>query len=150
LFILASGFLHAKKYYDMEPPTLLPLRRKACCEFLSPLNIHHSRPGLNTRILRPIASTITITLPTTTRFRVKTDVIIEAETHPRTSSSRPTAETISENNTSKYPVIVEMSKLSFQLQDCVMLHIIRLSSMFYVARLGSRIIRNTRLHISQF
>jgi len=40
LFILASYFLHAVKSYDMGPTALLPLRRKVCCGFLSPLKIH--------------------------------------------------------------------------------------------------------------
>jgi hypothetical protein len=35
LFILASDFLHAVKYYDMFPPDLLSLRSKVCCWFLS-------------------------------------------------------------------------------------------------------------------
>jgi hypothetical protein len=38
LFILASDFLHAIKSYDMGL-ALLPLQRKVCCGFLSPLKI---------------------------------------------------------------------------------------------------------------
>jgi hypothetical protein len=45
----------------MEPPALLPLRRKVCCEFLSPLEIHCI--GLNPRPLSPVASTLTTTPP---------------------------------------------------------------------------------------
>jgi hypothetical protein len=37
LFILQTDFLHATKSYNMEPMALLPLRRKECCRFLSPL-----------------------------------------------------------------------------------------------------------------
>jgi hypothetical protein len=32
-------FLHAEKPYDLGPPSLRPIQRKACCGFLSPLNI---------------------------------------------------------------------------------------------------------------
>jgi hypothetical protein len=46
----------------MGQTALLPLRRRACCRFLSPLKIHRLRAGLNPRTLGPIAST----LPTTT------------------------------------------------------------------------------------
>jgi hypothetical protein len=31
---------HAVKSYDMGPPGLVPVRRKMCCGFLSPLKIH--------------------------------------------------------------------------------------------------------------
>jgi hypothetical protein len=33
--------LHTVKSYDMRPTPLLPLRRKVCCGFLSPLKILH-------------------------------------------------------------------------------------------------------------
>jgi hypothetical protein len=33
-------FLHAIKSYNMGPPALFPLRRKACCEFLLSLKIN--------------------------------------------------------------------------------------------------------------
>jgi hypothetical protein len=36
-FGLANNFLNAIKSYDMRPPALLPLRRKACCGCLLPL-----------------------------------------------------------------------------------------------------------------
>jgi hypothetical protein len=36
----SSDFLHAIKSYNMGPPALFPLRRKACCEFLSSLKIN--------------------------------------------------------------------------------------------------------------
>jgi hypothetical protein len=45
LLILASDFWNAVKSYDMGPTALLPIRRKACCGFLSP------RPYLNPRTL---------------------------------------------------------------------------------------------------
>jgi hypothetical protein len=35
-----SDILHAVKSYNMEPPDLLLLRRKARCGFVSPLKIH--------------------------------------------------------------------------------------------------------------
>jgi hypothetical protein len=38
LFILASNFVHVK-CYDSGPPASLPLRRKLCCGFLSPLTL---------------------------------------------------------------------------------------------------------------
>jgi hypothetical protein len=31
------SFLHSARSYDMGHPALLPIRRKACCGFLSPL-----------------------------------------------------------------------------------------------------------------
>jgi hypothetical protein len=40
----------------MGPTALLPLRRKLCCGFLSPLKIRHTQLGLNPRILGPMAS----------------------------------------------------------------------------------------------
>jgi hypothetical protein len=39
-FTHASDCLHEVKSYDMRPPALLPLRRKSCCGFLLPSNIH--------------------------------------------------------------------------------------------------------------
>jgi hypothetical protein len=48
--ILASDFLHVIKSYDMEPPALLPRRRKACCGFLSPLK-SIALAGFDTRTL---------------------------------------------------------------------------------------------------
>jgi len=57
-------FLTCRKSYDMGPLALLPLRRKACCGFLS------LRPGLNPRTLGPMASTLTITSPRRLRFVV--------------------------------------------------------------------------------
>jgi hypothetical protein len=47
----------------MELRALLPLRRKSCCRFLSPLKVLRPRPGLNPRTLCPMASTITSRLP---------------------------------------------------------------------------------------
>jgi hypothetical protein len=35
-----KGSLMCHKYYDMGPLALLPIRRKVCCGFLSPLKIH--------------------------------------------------------------------------------------------------------------
>jgi hypothetical protein len=48
------------------PTALLPLRRKSCYWFLSPLKMNHFRPGLNQRTLDPMASMITISTPTMT------------------------------------------------------------------------------------
>jgi hypothetical protein len=47
-------------YYDMWPTDLLPLRRKSCCRLLSLLKIHRRQPSLNTRILGPMASTLSL------------------------------------------------------------------------------------------
>jgi hypothetical protein len=44
----------------MEPTALLPLRRKLCYGFLSPLKIHWPRPGLNPQTLGPVASTCSV------------------------------------------------------------------------------------------
>jgi hypothetical protein len=55
--------LHAIISYDMEPMTLLPLRRKACCGFFIAHKNPSSRPGLNPLTLGLIASTLTITQP---------------------------------------------------------------------------------------
>ena len=43
---------------DMGPTALLPLRRKACWGFFSPLKIRRLRPGLNPRTWVPKASTL--------------------------------------------------------------------------------------------
>jgi hypothetical protein len=51
----------------MGPTTLLPLLRKACCGYYSPLQMHRLRPFLNVRTLVPMASTLTIRPPRTTR-----------------------------------------------------------------------------------
>jgi hypothetical protein len=61
LFIHQNYILHAVKSYDMGPTDLLPLRRKACCGFLSPLKICCVLLGLNPPTLDPMASTLTIT-----------------------------------------------------------------------------------------
>jgi hypothetical protein len=40
IFVRTSNvisFLHSAKSYDIGHPALLPIRRKACCGFLSPL-----------------------------------------------------------------------------------------------------------------
>jgi hypothetical protein len=42
----------------MGPTALLPLRRKSCYGFLSPLRIYRPRTGLNPRTLGPVASTL--------------------------------------------------------------------------------------------
>jgi hypothetical protein len=39
-FFRFRGFLHAVKYYDMQPPALLPLQKKMWYGILSPLKIH--------------------------------------------------------------------------------------------------------------
>jgi hypothetical protein len=36
----SRDLLRALKSYDMGPPALLPIRRKACCGLLSPLKMH--------------------------------------------------------------------------------------------------------------
>jgi hypothetical protein len=62
LFIHANDFVHTVKVYDKGTPALLSFRRKECCEFLSPLNIH--RQGcLNPRPLGPVVRTLTATPP---------------------------------------------------------------------------------------
>jgi hypothetical protein len=53
----------AVKRYNMGTPALLPVRRKVCCGFLSPLKNPSPRPGLNPRPLGPVASTLTTTPP---------------------------------------------------------------------------------------
>jgi hypothetical protein len=52
------GFFYAVKSYDMGPTALLPFRRKSCFGFLLPLKIHRPWPGLNPRILGPMAITL--------------------------------------------------------------------------------------------
>jgi hypothetical protein len=56
---------HAVKSYDMGPSDLLPIRRKSYCGFVSPLNIHRSRPSFYPWTLGPMSSTITIAPPRT-------------------------------------------------------------------------------------
>jgi hypothetical protein len=50
----------------MGPTALLPLRRKWCSGFLSPLKIQRPRSGLNPRTLGPVASTLTTSPPRST------------------------------------------------------------------------------------
>jgi hypothetical protein len=47
----------------MGPTALVPLRRKACCGFLSLLKIHCPRPGLNSWTLGPMTVTLTTRPP---------------------------------------------------------------------------------------
>jgi hypothetical protein len=61
----SKGNLTCRKILRHGSTDLLPLRRKACCGFLSPLQIHCSWTGSNPRTLGPLASTITITPPRT-------------------------------------------------------------------------------------
>jgi hypothetical protein len=56
-FMLVRFFYMPYIYY-MGPMALLPLRRKLCYGFLSPLKIHHPLPGLNPRTLGPVPSTL--------------------------------------------------------------------------------------------
>jgi hypothetical protein len=64
--------IHARKVLLHAVHTaLLPLRRKLCYGFLSPLNIHRPRPGLNPRTLGPVASTLTTSPPRATVFSLR-------------------------------------------------------------------------------
>jgi hypothetical protein len=56
---------HSKSY--MGPLALLHLWRKSCCWFLSTLKIHCPRPGLTSRTLRPMSSTLNSRPPSTTK-----------------------------------------------------------------------------------
>jgi hypothetical protein len=49
LLHVSKGSLTCRKSYNMGPMALFPLRRKACCVFVSPLKIHRPRQGLNPR-----------------------------------------------------------------------------------------------------
>jgi hypothetical protein len=51
------------KFYDMGPMASLPLRRKGCSGYLSPLKIHRLGRDLNPQTLGSMASTLTIALP---------------------------------------------------------------------------------------
>jgi hypothetical protein len=52
----------------MGPTALLPLRRKWCSVFLSPLTIHRPRSGSHPRTLGPVSSTITTRPPRSTQL----------------------------------------------------------------------------------
>ena len=52
------GIFYMPQIYDMGPTALLPLRRKACWGFFSPLKIRRFRPGSNPRTWVPKASTL--------------------------------------------------------------------------------------------
>jgi len=52
------GFFYMAQIYDMGTTALLPLRRKACWGFFSPLKIRRPRPGLNPRTWVLKASTL--------------------------------------------------------------------------------------------
>jgi hypothetical protein len=53
------------------------LRRKSCYRFLSPLKIYCSGPSFKPRTFGPMASTITITRPRTTKSVVKSSLLNE-------------------------------------------------------------------------
>jgi hypothetical protein len=71
----------------MGPTALLPLQRKSCYGFFSPLRIHRPRPGLSPRTLDPVAST----LPLDHRGRMLTKLcvlkLIDEGKCPRTCTS---------------------------------------------------------------
>jgi hypothetical protein len=62
-FMLSNVLLHAIKTYDMCPPALLPIRRKACCGLFIAIKNPSPWPGLNPRPLGPEASSLTTTPP---------------------------------------------------------------------------------------
>jgi hypothetical protein len=66
--ILRSEFLQALKSYDMGPPSLPSLRRKACCGFLSPLKIHRLFWAWACEPWGQMASTLNTRPPRTTLF----------------------------------------------------------------------------------
>jgi hypothetical protein len=53
---ISEGSSTCHKVLQHGLTALLPLRRKACCGFLSPLKIHRPWSGLNPRTLGPVAS----------------------------------------------------------------------------------------------
>jgi hypothetical protein len=72
-FCLRNISIHARKVllhavnlrHGTDGTALLPLRRKLCYGFLSPLKIHRPRPGSNPLTLGPVASTLTTSPPRT-------------------------------------------------------------------------------------
>jgi hypothetical protein len=60
-FNTSKGFLICRKIYDMRHPVLLPLRKKASFGFYRPW------PGFNPLTLGPVASTLIIRPPRTTK-----------------------------------------------------------------------------------
>jgi hypothetical protein len=67
--LLTEHLFHACKVllHAVGPTALLPLRRKACCGFIT-LKIHRPWPGLNPRTLGPVASTLTTRPPRVSRL----------------------------------------------------------------------------------
>jgi hypothetical protein len=65
--ILSRDTWYAVKSYVMRLTAFLPLRSKACCRFSSQIQIYRSRPRFNPRTLGPVASTLAITPPRTTK-----------------------------------------------------------------------------------
>jgi hypothetical protein len=66
-FILQRVLWHVKSYNTgLRLTALLPLWRKVCCGFLSPLKIHRPQPHLNLQTLGPMAGMLTTRLPRTT------------------------------------------------------------------------------------
>jgi hypothetical protein len=63
LFHTCRVLWHAVKSYDMGSNALLPLRKKSCYGFLSPLKVYRLRSGLNPRTLGAMASTVTTMTP---------------------------------------------------------------------------------------
>jgi hypothetical protein len=67
----------------MGPTSLLPLRRKSCYGFLSPLKIHRPRPGLNPRTLAPVVSTLTTRPPRAFTLLLKHELSVSIATRLR-------------------------------------------------------------------
>jgi hypothetical protein len=63
LFHTPQGFLPCRKISQHGADGFTSPPNMSCYGFLSPLIIHRLRPGLNSQILGPIASTITIRPP---------------------------------------------------------------------------------------
>jgi hypothetical protein len=90
----------------MGPTALLPLRRKWCYGFLSPLKIHRPRPGLNPRTLGPVASTRPPRTPPTCCGTCEDSLLCSQE--PTTG---PCPELDESNPHTKYFVKIHFSKI---------------------------------------
>jgi hypothetical protein len=64
---------------------LLHFRKKSCYRFLLPLKFHRSQPGLKPRNLSLMASTLSITPPKTTTYKVTTELTSQGNFYTATA-----------------------------------------------------------------
>ena len=109
---LHLGIFYMPQICDMGTMALLPLRRKACWGFFSPLKIRQLRPGLNTRSWVLKAST----LPLDHRSRLWCTVTHTSNSTARYSGDRSSKKLIVLVPNKVLPSVIELSSARSQQQ----------------------------------